>query len=296
MNQTKAGRYVLAVVLTVALAWPSGAARAQAELGGLSVTKLKVLSPETVPQRKLEAGLLWQMGWYHTRFNYKGKIEDPHIKATAAQMGLRLVAGVFEEKDYGVEFGFTLPVLFQWSKSKLTSDKESAAGLGDVPIGLKFRFLSKRIASLAAAISVTVPTGDEAAGLSEGYTSLAGGLLFSSQPTGWFSIDYNLSAGVTLGIDDVDRDQVPRWGLQNKVGLAWVTAADLALMPCLELAWTMSGTAAGDHKYAHSLLLNFGMNFQLNNRVIMMQGVQAVLAGAQVPRGAMWFMSFTFLT
>lgn len=289
---------ILTIVATAAaLGAAPRTARAQSEIPASSVTKLRVTSPEVVPMQRLEVGLLWEMGRYNRVFDDKGKIANLRIRNTTGELGLRLIFGVFEQKEYGVELGLILPVAFEWTKDKNTGVNSSAAGMGDVPIGLKFRFMNKRKASLAWAMNVTVPTGDEAAGLSHGFTTLAGGLVFSSQPKKYISIDVNVTAGVTLGIDPEDEADVPKWGLGSSIGLAWLLPRDAAaLMPCLELAYRMNSTPGADEKYGHKLVMNVGLNYQLNPRVIIMQSAQLDLAGANMPRGAMWFMSFMFLT
>jgi hypothetical protein len=288
---------VLAATIALAAVWPVRSARAQSEIRAASVTKLQVLSPEVVPQNRLELGVLWEMGWYKRLWDDKGRIVNPRVVSTAAELAFRLVFGVFEQKEYGVELGLLLPVAFQWSKDRNTGDRMSANGMGNVPFGLKFRFLNDRKASMAWLMNVTVPTGDEASGLSHGFTSLATGFAFSSQPTGSLSIDVNITSGVTLGIDPEDKDDVPRWGLGSSVGLAWILPKDAAsLMPCLELAYHMNHTPGADDPFAHKLVMNVGLNYQLNRRVIIMQAAQLDLAGANAMRGAMWFMSFMFLT
>jgi hypothetical protein len=277
---------------------PCRSAHAQAEIRPLSVTKLRVNGPETVPERRLEVGLLWQMGWYDERFDGSGSAQDSDLSASRGELGLRLVAGLLDTRMFGAEVGLLIPVVFEWSESSITDEKSSAMGLSDVPVGLKLRFLSMREASLALALSVTTPTGDQAAGLGRGHTRMAQGLLFSSQPTSWLSVDASLSAGVALGVGDDQRGKVPTWGLAHEFGLALLLPPDLGLTPCVELGWTMSSTPdarTDESSKAHKLVLNLGLNYQLNDRIILMQGAQVDLAGKHADRGAMWFMSFLFL-
>jgi hypothetical protein len=288
--------FSICVVLLAAT--PCRSARAQAELRPLSVTKLRVNGPETVPERRLEVGLLWQMGWYDERFDGSGEVQDSNLDASRGELGLRLVVGLLDGRMFGAELGLLLPVVFEWSESSITDEKSSAMGLSDVPVGLKVRFFSTREASLALATSVTTPTGDRASGLGRGHTRLAQGLLFSSQPTSWLSIDSSFSAGVALGVGDDQKGKVPTWGLAHEVGLALLLPPDLGLTPCVELGWTMNTTpdATTDaSSSAHKLVLNLGLNYQLNDRIILMQGAQVDLAGKSAERGAMWFMSFLFL-
>jgi hypothetical protein len=275
---------------------PTGQARAQSELRPLSVTKLQVASPETVPEQRLEAGLLWGMGWYGSRFSGSGEAEEQDLLATRAELGLRFVFGVFDERDIGaLEAGFLLPVAFTWSESSdpAVQATPSATGLGDVPVGLKYRFITERLASLAIATSVTVPTGDRAAGLGRGYTQWAGGVLFASQPLDWLGIDASFSAGGTLGVDDADKPATPVWGISHEVGFAWLLEG---LMPCLELVYRVNENGGDKKQTSHLFALNLGVNVQLNDRVILMQGAQIDLAGRHARKGAMWFMSVLFLT
>ena len=61
-------------------------------------------------------------------------------------------------------------------------------------------------------------------------------------------------------------------------------------------AYHMNHTPGADDPFAHKLVMNIGLNYQLNRRVIIMQAAQLDLAGTNAMRGAMWFMSFMFLT
>jgi hypothetical protein len=293
------GACLLALTWLCALATllPCRSAWAQAELRPLSVTKLRTVGPETIPEQRIEAGLLWQMGWYGSQFTGSGGSEDLDLLSTRAELGLRIVAGIFESGSTALELGFLLPVAFAWTKDPKpsadpTNATASAAGMGDLPFGIKYRFFSERLLSLAVGTSVTIPTGDEVAGLGTGYAQLAAGLLASSQPTRWLSIDFNFSAGGNLGVDDEDRNTVPSWGLSHQLGLALLTPV---VMPCLELVWRVNRTTGDAARSAHFLAINLGLNIQLNDKVILMQGAQIDMAGSNRPKGAMWFMSFLFL-
>ena len=288
-------RSLFVVLSFLAVASPARRALAQAEIRPLSVTKLRVNSPDTVPERRLEVGLLWEMGWYDARFDASGGVREGDLDASRGELGLRLVAGLVDARAFGAEIGLLLPVVFEWTEATAADEKASAFGIGDVPVGLKLRLLNDREASLALAVSVTTPTGDRAAGLGRGYTGLASGVLFASQPLSWLAIDASLSAGGVLGVDDEDRGTVATWGLSHEVGLAWLLPRDIGLTPCLELGWQMAVTPEAEQSQAHKLVLNLGATYQLNDRVILMQGAQVDLAGKNASRGAMWFMSFLFL-
>lgn len=293
-TKTTPGACLLVLTWLCALValWPCRSAWAQAELRPLSVTKLRAASPETVPEQRIEAGLLWEMGWYGSHFTGSGGSEDLDLLSTRSELGLRIVAGIFETRSTALELGFLLPVAFAWSEDSKTKVMTSAAGMGDLPFGIKYRFFSERLLSLAVGTSVTIPTGDEVAGLGTGYAQLAMGLLASSQPTRWLSIDANFSAGGTFGIDDEDKNTVPTWGLSHQFGLALLTPV---LMPCLELVWRVNRTTGDAARSAHFLAINLGLNIQVNDQVILMQGAQIDMAGSNRPKGAMWFMSFLFL-
>jgi len=289
------GKSLLIAAALLSVACPCHRAWAQAEIRPLSVAKLRVPSPEVVPQRHLEVGLLWEMGWYDQRFDGSGGVQDRDLASSRGELGLRLVAGLIDERSFGAELGLLIPVVFEWNESSITDEKGSAAGIGDVPVGLKVRFLQSREAAMALALSVTTPTGDQATGLGRGHTRLAPALLFSSQPLGWLSIDASLSFGGAVGVDEAQKGKVPTWGMAHEVGLAWLLPRGSGLTPCVELGWQMSATPDAEEEYAHKLVLNLGLNYQLNQRIILMQGAQVDLAGKSTSRGAMWFMSFLFL-
>ncbi len=285
------------IVWGLVLLTPGPAALAQTELGALSVTRLLVVGADTVPEGKLELSTTWRMGWYGHQFDHQGRSQDPDLLSTRAVLGVRTIVGLVDTKYFGLEMGSVLPIVFAWSENRATDESLSAVGFGDIPIGVKMRVFAERDWSLAVGLGVTVPTGDRVAGTGDGNTRLTTGILVSANPVDGLTLDWSTTVGGTAGVSEQELQTVATWGLATGVGVAWTSRKGFfrQVTPAMEVAWSMHVVPRADHPYQHKLSLNLGLTFQLSRRVLMVQGVQIDLAGANTPRGAMWFMSTSFL-
>jgi Putative MetA-pathway of phenol degradation len=284
-------------VCGLVLGFPGRVVLAQTELGALSVPRLLVVGADTVPEGKVELTTAWRMGWYARAFDHQGRSQDPELLSTRAVLGVRTIVGLVDTKYFGLEMGSTLPIVLAWSQNRATDENLSAVGLGDIPIGLKMRVYSEREWSLAVGLGVTVPTGDQVAGTGDGNTRFTTGILLSANPVEGLTLDWSTTFGGTAGVSDSELETVATWGLATGVGVAWVSRKGFfrRVTPALEVAWSMHAVPRADHPYQHKLSLNLGLTFQLSRRILMVQGVQFDLAGSNTPRGAMWFMSTSFL-
>lgn len=285
---------LITALMLLALGAP---ARAQSGLEALSVTRLLVPSADPVPEGKVELSTVWRMGWYGHQFDHRWVAQDPGLLSTRAVLGLRAIVGIVDTPYFGMEFGSVLPVVFTWSKNRVTDENLSAVGFGDIPLGLKMRVFATREWSLALGLGATVPTGDQSASLSDGNSRITTGVLLSGNPVAGFALDWATTVTGTVGVTDAEKETVATWGLSSSVALAWVSRRGFfrVVTPAVELGWAMERVPRATHSYVHKLLMNIGLTFQLSKRVLMVQGVQVDLAGQNSRRGAAWFMSTNFL-
>lgn len=299
----------LSVVLFVVLLLP-GTGRAQAGLSPLSTSKLRVPSADPVPEGRVELGLHFQMGWASRAFTDEGKIARTRALDTDGLMGLRVTWGILEQQHLGLELGSILPLVFRWGEDHETGTTYSHAGVGDVPLGLKVRFLRHRDFSVALAVMGSVPTGNRiglntprgqvGAGLPmTGHGRVGGGILASTLVAGGLTMDVAILADGAASLRDEDRQWVGAWGLETSLAFSWIERRGFfrVFTPCLELGHRLDVLTRGDPdaRIRHRLSLNAGFAIQLTQRIIMTQAAQVDLAGKNQPMGAGWIMGTTIL-
>ncbi|MDY0003866.1 MAG: hypothetical protein RBU30_21390, partial [Polyangia bacterium] len=170
----------LAALASGILLGTSEPARSQAGISPLSTAKLLVPSADPVPEGRLELGLHYQMGWSHRLFSSAGRLEKVRSLDAEAIMGVRLTYGIVDQREFGMELGTAIPILFGWGEDYETGVTYSAVGLAEVPIGAKLRVVRERDWSLSLAILGQVPTGDRNQ-VTSGYGKVGGGILISGR-------------------------------------------------------------------------------------------------------------------
>ena len=160
-------------------------------VGGLSNSKIIVLSTDTVPQMHVEVEPFFAL-----------EFEDDRDDTVRFGGGLRVTPGLLENLEAGVNINYL--------NVEDTQLIRAESDFGDVEAGVKFRLLDEGRGvpfSLAYQGGVTFPLGDEALWIVE-----PGGLILTKNFTDKFSMD----ADLVFGIIEYDS-----WSLVTDIGFGY---------------------------------------------------------------------------
>lgn len=270
---------VLLALLTVL----PGAGRA---VGGISGAKLSTPNTSTVPTGSLEFEPYFGVVYSTQQFNNHAQIEGTGLRNRSYETGFRFTAGFTRT----LEVGLVLPILFQRSENRATDQELRAAGLGDLPLGIKWRFFDRKIICLAVAVGVTLPTGDLARSdaelsLGEGVYRPEVGFIASVAVYKGLTLDLQLGYGVGL------RRSGGAVSMQGTFDVALGYAIG-RFQPVLELTQTVSGW---DGALQYDLALLGGLTWELSAKVIVVTGVRVPVVGKNSPRELGYSLAFTIV-
>lgn len=144
-------------------------------VGGLSNSKINVLSADTVPQKHVEVEPFFSL-----------EFEDDGNDTVRFGGGLRVTPGLLDNLEAGVNINY-----LNVEDSDLI---HTESDFGDIEAGVKFRFLDEEKGmpfSLAYQGGVTFPVGDGSLWVFE-----PGGLILTKNFTDKFSMDYDFVFGI----------------------------------------------------------------------------------------------------
>jgi len=263
-------------------------ASAAHSLGGTSGSKLVTPCTDTVPPGKIELEPYLSVGSVSHGYDGDFSRYDLGLRHRTVESGFRYTVGLLDN----LELGLITPIVFARMMVDDAPDI-AAAGLGDIPLGLKWRFWESEPAELALQVGTLVPSGysngDDEQGvlaLGDGSTVPEIGLVSTVMPVDALTIDVSLTGGVAF---PTTRDGDP----------TWVAALDLALgyaigpfQPVVEVNQALGGWGGLDD---YVLSTNLGFTYELKGPVIVVTGVGIDLVGKSVDQGWSYNLAFTIL-
>ena len=280
MNLEKAS--ILAALLTVVTVGPLPALATS----GISGANLSVTNTETVPTLAMEFepffALAYELGAYNDSWSRQGQDGRTQNLTT----GYRFTLGVAN----GLEAGLVTPIVLasHWGSDDV---KLSGAGIGDIALGAKWRFVEGDKWSLAWHGGLSLPTGDSRPGPMElatgsGASAVVTGLVTHFQLAADFSLDMNLQATMAEPIlDGAERG----WSIDFGVALAH-TIGPWRLIA--ELTQNHSGWKEYE---ASSFTATTGFTYTVNERVIIVTGPFWDFAGRNSSHALGHSLAFTIL-
>lgn len=272
-----------ALLALLALAAPGAPARA---VGGISGAKLSAPNTATVPRGNMEVEPYFGLAYSTQEYNGRAQVVSTGFRDQSYETGFRFTAGITPR----LEAGLVLPIRFSRSMNRASDEELGGAGIGDLPVGLKWRMFQATRVSLAVAAGVTFPTGDARGGaqkvpLGDGVYTPELGLIATFEVYKGLSIDVHLGWGTSFAPE----------GDVSAMGGALDVAVGYAFgpfQPVIELAQSVSGW---DGTLGYSLALLGGFTWEINPKVIMVTGVRVPLVGRRTPRELGYSLAFTLL-
>lgn len=257
--------------------WCPAPAAAQ---GGISGTKIVTPNALPVPEDILELEPYVTLRWSSTELD-EGWSRRDASELTEAEMGFRFTAGLTPS----LEVGLMLPIVMR-REVGAPDNRSTGVDLGDIPVGAKWQVLGAEVVSLAVVAGVTTPTGNSTPGAGElgtgdGLVGIQSGLVATFQLTERLSIDADVVGGI--GMQDLDAAREWGLGMDVAVGYQWPT-----LQPVLELNYAVG--ASGE---SHTVATTVGFTYDLNDRVIIVTGLQVDLVGRNERAGVTYSLAFT---
>jgi hypothetical protein len=277
---SKTGQLVVAVIAVVVMLPVDAAA-----VGGISGAKLATPNTATVPDGHMEFEPYLGIEYQKLAFDEDWSRFDLDGTYRTVETGFRFTLGLAET----VELGLVAPVVFAraWIDG---GERFSSAGLGDIPLGLKWAFLRGDEGGLALQLGVTLPTGDYDPGpeelpLGDGAVTPELGLIATVEDPEGLSFDVSLAGGLAIPVEEGDYE----WLAALDLGLGYMIGS---FQPVVELNQSLGGTDGAD---SYLLSTNVGFTFELSPEVIVVAGARIDLVGRNTPLGYAGNLAFTLL-
>jgi hypothetical protein len=235
------------------------------QLGGISSSKLSVLSYSTVPEGTFEFEPSLSIFRSQNKFSDNGHLEDLLGENVSSSLSFRITTGVMENMEIGASFASTLDL---------------------VMIGTKYAIPFSENEGFAVMAGFSVPAGNkfiaDSLQISDDYytTSLGGSLSFTSLKN--IYIDGSLAYTRVLGTSEFDN--LVTYGISAGY---YLTAE---IQPVVEL----TGYSAFDKDYScEKLSFNYGITLTVTEKLIVVLGSQIDLMGKNELKGVNYFSAFT---
>ena len=253
--------------------------------GGISGSKLATPCADTVPKQKMEFEPYFSLSYNQRQFGNQWSASSLGHQHQGLEGGFRFTLGIIDN----LEAGLLLPVVMerQWTEESSLS----ARGLGDIPIGLKWKFFANDAWALAWHAGVTTPTGYIEVTDSELPTG-NGSTLYESGLVGTFKLARNLSLDTNLQLGF-------GWPSKSAGEKTWEVAFDLALgysLGSFQLVVELNQSHSFWQEHLTSLFsTNVGFTWELNEQVILVTGPRFDFAGKSQPQAIGYNLAFTIL-
>lgn len=253
--------------------------------GGISGSKLATPSADTVPVFRMEFEPYFSVAYNQGQFDRGWRGSPLDHQHQGFETGFRFTVGLVDN----LEAGLIVPVVIE--KEWNDEYSLSGSGLGDVPVGAKWKFLARDTWALAWHGGVTVPTGHTQPGPSQlstggAETRIETGLVGTFEPVKNLSLDGNLQSGLGMAASSAGED-------------SWSLALDLAVgyaIGSFQLVVELSQAHAFWQGHLASLVsTNVGFTWELNDRIIIVTGPRFDLAGSNETQAFAYNLAFTIL-
>jgi hypothetical protein len=253
--------------------------------GGISGSKLATPEAATVPANRMEFEPYFSLAYNQDELDQHWRVSKLMGQHQGFETGFRFTTGIADN----LEAGLVVPMVFEkeWGDGQTLE----GSGLGDIPVGAKWRFLVRETWALAWHGGVTLPTGHTRTGPSQLPTGGAAtvaetGIVATVEPASNFSVDASLQTGLAFSADASGED-------------SWEVAFDLAagysLGAFLLVLELNQSHAFWDGHLASLVSTNLGFTWELNDSVIIVTGPRFDLVGKSATRAIAYNLAFTIL-